>query len=82
MNIGGHMFKGILYDQGPENNQINLSSGGDGENDGQGLDLVIGASNCSGRVNNQSTPFVESSLYPIPINSFNNGTQFFPSSRT
>ncbi|KAL4029870.1 hypothetical protein IC575_008098 [Cucumis melo] len=82
VNIGGHMFKGILYDQGPENNQINLSSGGDGENDGQELDLVIGASNCSGRVNNQSTPFVESSLYPIPINSFNNGTQFFPSSRT
>uniref|UniRef100_A0A0A0LDI9 Uncharacterized protein n=1 Tax=Cucumis sativus TaxID=3659 RepID=A0A0A0LDI9_CUCSA len=81
VNIGGHMFKGILYDQGPEYSQ-NLSTGGDGEDGGEGLDLVIGASNGSGRVNNQSTPFVESSLYPIPINSFNNGMQFFPSSRT
>lgn len=86
VNIGGHMFKGILYDQGPEISQ-NLSTGGDNsychgdDDDGQGLDLVIGASNGGGRVN-QSASFVESSLYPIQINTFSTGTQFFPSSRS
>ncbi|XP_038899824.1 protein EXPRESSION OF TERPENOIDS 1-like [Benincasa hispida] len=81
VNIGGHMFKGILYDQGPESSQ-NLSNGGDREDSGEGLDLVIGASSNGGGRVNQSAPFVESSLYPIQINTFNNGTQFFTSSRT
>ncbi|XP_022940027.1 protein SHI RELATED SEQUENCE 1-like isoform X1 [Cucurbita moschata] len=86
VNIGGHMFKGILYDHGPESSQ-NLSTGGEssyshgGDDDGQGLDLVIGASNSFGRVN-PSASFVESSLYPIPINTFTPGMQNFPSSRT
>ena len=93
MNVGGHMFKGILYDHGPESSQnMSIDIGGEssychrGEDDSQLLDLVIGASNGSGRVSQSSSsaPFVESSLYPIPINhTYNNaGTQFFPSTRT
>ncbi|CAK9309339.1 unnamed protein product [Citrullus colocynthis] len=88
VNIGGHMFKGILYDHGPGSSQ-NTSVGGEssychsGEDGGQALDLVIGASNGGGRVNQSSSAaFVESSLYPIPINTFSTGTQFFPSTRT
>ncbi|KAL0559921.1 hypothetical protein IC582_000304 [Cucumis melo] len=94
VNIGGHMFKGILYDHGPETSQnMSIDIGGEsssychgGEDDSQPLDLVIGASNGSGRVSQSSSsaPFVESSLYPIPINNtYNNntGTQFFPSTR-
>ncbi|KAG6571704.1 Protein EXPRESSION OF TERPENOIDS 1, partial [Cucurbita argyrosperma subsp. sororia] len=86
VNIGGRMFKGILYDQGPESTP-NLSTGGEssycygGEDDNQALELVIGASNGGWR-SNKPTPFMESSLYPIPINTFNTGTQNFPSSRT
>ncbi|XP_023511742.1 protein SHI RELATED SEQUENCE 1-like [Cucurbita pepo subsp. pepo] len=86
VNIGGRMFKGILYDQGPESTP-NLSTGGEssycygGEDDSQALELVIGASNGEWR-SNKSTPFMESSLYPISINTFNSGTQNFPSSRT
>ncbi|CAH2076494.1 unnamed protein product [Thlaspi arvense] len=28
VNIGGHLFKGILYDQGPESNYMSGNSGG------------------------------------------------------
>ncbi|XP_038886896.1 protein EXPRESSION OF TERPENOIDS 1-like [Benincasa hispida] len=88
INVGGHMFKGILYDHGLETSQ-NTSTGGessychDGEDDGQALDLLIGASNDGGRVSQSSSAplSMESSLYPISINTFNTGTQFFPSTR-
>ncbi|PQM37430.1 protein SHORT INTERNODES-like [Prunus yedoensis var. nudiflora] len=51
VNIGGHLFKGILYDQGPETYNMNMaaaaaaaetSSGGGGVNI-QPLNLIAGA---------------------------------------
>nr|POE75850.1 protein short internodes [Quercus suber] len=51
VNIGGHVFKGILYDQGPETNYSSMggesSSGGGGVGGGGGgvqpLNLIAGA---------------------------------------
>ena len=49
VNIGGHVFKGILYDQGPETNYIppaETSSGGGGGGSSSGvqpLNFITGA---------------------------------------
>lgn len=68
VNIAGHVFKGLLYDQGPENQYISgeSSSGGGGF---QQPNLIAQTST--------STPSARSS-YPSPFSAFMPGTQFFP----
>ncbi|GAU15249.1 hypothetical protein TSUD_03160 [Trifolium subterraneum] len=84
VNIGGRVFKGILYDQGLEGNytSANASGGGVGEGssggggEGNFQNLITTATT------NVSNPFEYSSLYPAPLNAFMAGTQFFPPPRS
>ncbi|KAL3818799.1 hypothetical protein ACJIZ3_004704 [Penstemon smallii] len=93
VNIRGHVFKGILYDQGTESQYMaaagETSSGGGSVNAGGGgggggiqqLNLITGTSTSTAAV--AVSPFVDTSnLYPAPINSFMAGTQFFPPPRS
>ncbi|KAI9164718.1 hypothetical protein LWI28_000771 [Acer negundo] len=89
VSIGGHVFKGILYDQGPENS-YNMSCG---ESSSVGVvqqqplittttPTATTASFGSGGAAVASTAFIDPScLYPAPLNTFFAGTQFFPSPR-
>ncbi|WVZ10678.1 hypothetical protein V8G54_015208 [Vigna mungo] len=79
VNIGGHVFKGILYDYGPEGNSNFLGGAGESSSTGVGgLNLTTGAV--------VSEPLLDpsSSLYPAPLNTFmpGSGTQFFPHPRS
>ncbi|CAK7334415.1 unnamed protein product [Dovyalis caffra] len=95
VNIGGHVFKGILYDHGPDSNYMapgETSSGGGGGV--QPLNLItagtattsatISAAGGGGvTVASTTAAFLDpSSLYPAPLNTFMAGTQFFPNSRS
>ncbi|KAL0391485.1 UNVERIFIED_CONTAM: protein SHORT INTERNODES [Sesamum latifolium] len=95
VNIGGHVFKGILYDQGTQSQYMaaETSSGGGSVSAGavQQLNLVMGTSatatsapntSAAGGGGSSASPFLDSSLYPAPINSFIAGTQFFPPPRS
>ncbi|KAM7251383.1 hypothetical protein ACFE04_023266 [Oxalis oulophora] len=90
VNIGGHLFKGILYDQGPDiNNNYQITSGGGGESSSGGaplapLDLIAaGPSVTSTTAGGYIDP---STIYPTPISSYmaahHHGTQFFPNPRS
>ncbi|KAL2333754.1 hypothetical protein Fmac_014967 [Flemingia macrophylla] len=89
VNIGGHVFKGILYDYGPENSNNNNSGNNNymtGETSAGG---VGGAQplnfNASGGIAPSSAALVDpSSLYSAPLNTFMSasGTQFFPHTRS
>ncbi|RDX76509.1 Protein SHI RELATED SEQUENCE 1, partial [Mucuna pruriens] len=78
VNIGGHLFKGILYDYGPEGNSGYMGGGESSSTGVGGLNLTTGAV--------ASAPLVDpsSSLYPAPLNTFmpGSGTQFFPHPRS
>ncbi|KAA8536059.1 hypothetical protein F0562_028537 [Nyssa sinensis] len=66
VNIGGHVFRGILYDQGPESHFAT------GESSSGGLlqhaNLPTAITTCS------ASP----SSFPSPLNAFMRGTQYFP----
>ena len=82
VNIAGHVFKGILYDYGPEGMNTNymdaVAAAGESSSTGVGaLNLTTGAI--------VSEPIVDpSSLYTAPLNTFipGSGTQFFPHPRS
>lgn len=85
VNISGHVFKGILYDQGTESQYMaaagETSSGG-GTSIGLGFQQLnlITATGTSATADDgaSASPF----LYPAPVNSFMAaGTQFFPPPR-
>ncbi|KAG8377863.1 hypothetical protein BUALT_Bualt08G0077700 [Buddleja alternifolia] len=80
VNIGGHVFKGILYDQGPHQSRY-----GPGECSGsqqQPLDLIAAAAASAATTSNQNMAMIDpSSIYPAPLNAFMAGTQFFPPPR-
>lgn len=88
VSIGGHVFKGILYDNGPGSiggggyNAGESSSGGGGA---QQLNLIT-AGTVTVATASSSTPNVvytdPGALYPTPINTFMAGTQFFPNPRS
>ncbi|XP_061350694.1 protein EXPRESSION OF TERPENOIDS 1-like [Gastrolobium bilobum] len=76
VNIGGHVFKGILYDQGAEAPYISTGTnaeGSSGEGEAQQLSLITAATT-------SGNPF-DPTLYSAPLNAFMAGTQFFPPPR-
>ncbi|XVF73848.1 hypothetical protein PTKIN_Ptkin13bG0014300 [Pterospermum kingtungense] len=88
VNIAGHVFKGILYDHGPESRYT--STGGETS---QPLDLITAATTTTTTTaavttttaatsSNQGMSMLDPSLYPVPLNAFIAGTQFFPPSRS
>ncbi|CAN4093929.1 unnamed protein product [Withania somnifera] len=85
VNIGGHLFKGILYDQGPESR---YSGAGGGESSSgsaaaqQPLNFITGANTTTTKGHSQPVvTMFDSSVYPTPITAFLAGTQFFPPPR-
>ncbi|KAJ8540951.1 hypothetical protein K7X08_001767 [Anisodus acutangulus] len=89
VNIGGHLFKGILYDQGPEGRYSGVggeSSSGSGAAQ-QPLSFITGATistTAAAATSHHHQPAVtmcDHSVYPTPITAFLAGTQFFPPPR-
>ncbi|XP_058725343.1 protein EXPRESSION OF TERPENOIDS 1-like [Vicia villosa] len=83
VNIGGRVFKGILYDQGLEVNYTSANAGGEGSSGGGGGGGEGNQQNLiTTTATNVNNPFEYSSLYPAPLNAFMAGTQFFPPPRS
>ncbi|CAN4122924.1 unnamed protein product [Withania somnifera] len=87
VNIGGHLFKGILYDQGPEGRYSGgESSSGRGATQ-QPLNFIAGATTSTTVAatttdhNQPAVTMFDSAVYPTPITAFLAGTQFFPPPR-
>ncbi|KAF3446387.1 hypothetical protein FNV43_RR11566 [Rhamnella rubrinervis] len=90
VNIGGHVFKGILYDKGPDGHYTTGGEGSSGRGDDGGahhqqLNLITAAttSNTAATAtgNPSNSSLLDPSLYPAPLNAFMAGTQFFPPPR-
>uniref|UniRef100_A0A3Q7G7S0 Uncharacterized protein n=1 Tax=Solanum lycopersicum TaxID=4081 RepID=A0A3Q7G7S0_SOLLC len=93
VNIGGHLFKGILYDQGVEGRYSGGVGGGGESSSGSGaaqqaLNFITGATTSTttavATTSHQHQPAVtmyDPSVYPTPITAFLAGTQFFPPPR-
>ncbi|CAI9763759.1 unnamed protein product [Fraxinus pennsylvanica] len=77
VSIGGHVFKGILYDQGAESRYPGDNSPGCGGSQ-QPRDLITAA---AATTSHQGLTMLDPSMYPTPLNSFMAGTQFFPPPR-
>ncbi|XP_030464651.1 protein SHI RELATED SEQUENCE 1-like [Syzygium oleosum] len=98
VNIGGHVFRGILYDHGPDHPAYTNVAAGDSSSGGGGgglvqpLDLITAAATAAAspitnaesvHVPSATAPFFDtSSLYPPPISTYMAGTQFFPHPRS
>ncbi|CAN6916544.1 unnamed protein product [Brassica oleracea] len=98
VSIGGHIFKGVLYDKGPGSsggyNAIATGESSSGGGGGHQLNLITAGSMTvatassstpnAGRIGSSSAAAYNdpSSLYPTPINTFMPGTQFFPNPRS
>lgn len=67
VNIGGHLFKGILYDRGPETTTTRFQSGP--------VDPTAVTAPAATTIN--PTTIMDSSIYPAQLSSFMAGTQFF-----
>ncbi|XP_071694459.1 protein SHORT INTERNODES-like [Rutidosis leptorrhynchoides] len=84
LNIGGHVFKGILYDHGPEGSSSSAGGGGQSQQHNlinSGTAPVATATTTS--MNHPGVNFIDpSSTYPTPFSAFMAGTQFFPPSRS
>ncbi|KAL9681295.1 hypothetical protein QQ045_013077 [Rhodiola kirilowii] len=88
VTIGGHIFKGILYDQGPESHYGESSSGGI-SGAYQQLNLITSGPTTTTAAAVATTSAIATQAlfdgsinYPTPINEFMAGTQFFPLSRS
>lgn len=79
VNIGGHLFKGILYDQGPEGQQYmggDTSSGGSAGGIPQ-LNLTTTTTTSPGN-STAAANYIGHSLYPsLGGNDYMSSTQFF-----
>lgn len=88
VNIGGHVFKGILYDQGPDsNNDYIVGESSTAVAGAQPLNLIgsaIATATTTAIVSSAGALVDPSSLYPVPLNTFmaGSGTQFFPHTRS
>lgn len=91
VNIGGHVFKGLLYDQGLESSSSNRygvvgESSSSGPAVQQPMNLITsGTTTGSGAPTTNNPPgvtWIDPSVYPTPLNAFMAGTQFFPPPRS
>ncbi|KAK9080337.1 hypothetical protein SSX86_000095 [Deinandra increscens subsp. villosa] len=89
VSIGGHVFKGILYDHGPEGRYHQSgegSSSGGGVPQLQQLNLITsgttGAATETAGMNPPVSFMDPSSTYATPFSAFMAGTQFFPPPRS
>ncbi|KVH92350.1 protein SHI RELATED SEQUENCE 1-like [Cynara cardunculus var. scolymus] len=74
VNIGGHMFKGILYDQGPEGQYM----GGDTSSGGSAGIPQLNLTTASPGNSTAAATFIGHSLYPsLGGNDYMTSTQFF-----
>ncbi|XP_009788493.1 protein EXPRESSION OF TERPENOIDS 1-like isoform X1 [Nicotiana sylvestris] len=94
VNIGGHVFKGILCDQGPESEYNNnmaaagdTSSGGGSGSAGvqhhhnSAATAIIASGGAAAAA--EASNFLDPSLFPAPLSTFMSaGTQFFPPPRS
>ena len=83
VNIGGHIFKGILYDQGPHqdpHHQLNLLAPAAtttiAEETAAKTAVTVAGNNNTGLIVDPS------SLYPVQLNSYISGTPFFTPPRS
>ncbi|XP_042500894.1 protein SHI RELATED SEQUENCE 1-like [Macadamia integrifolia] len=84
VNIAGHVFKGVLYDQGPDVHYGpgESSSGGGGGGGAPPRNLITAAATTTAATTRSAAAMLDpSSLYPTPLNAFMAGTQFFPPPR-
>lgn len=80
VQIGDHVFKGLLYDQGTEN----PFDSGDNSTGGaqQPLNLITAPVSTTTTTNLAGVTWLESSTtYPTPLNAFMAATQSFPPPR-
>ncbi|OIV92702.1 hypothetical protein TanjilG_18053 [Lupinus angustifolius] len=88
VNIGGHVFKGILYDQGPDHSTSSHTGGGENSSTGVLRDGEVQFSNLIAATTTITTTagaLVDPSfLYPTQVNTFMppSGRQFFPHPRS
>ncbi|KAK1399293.1 protein EXPRESSION OF TERPENOIDS 1-like [Heracleum sosnowskyi] len=89
VNIGGHVFKGLLYDQGPESSSRygvlgDCFSGNPSSTIQQPLNLITSGTSTgvATTTNPPGVTWMDSSTYPTPLNAFMAGTQFFPPPRS
>ncbi|XP_021718141.1 protein SHORT INTERNODES-like isoform X4 [Chenopodium quinoa] len=90
VNIGGHVFKGILYDHGVDHShQVNTPSpnyGAAETSSGANLAASMGVpASISAMPTSSSSPpvgYLDPSYYPLPLNTYlGPGTPFFPNPR-
>lgn len=82
VNIGGHVFKGILYNQGPETNYDMAAAAAVTTTTAGGFATTAATTVSGGASPSSTTPFIDpSSLYPTLNTNFMAGTQFFPNPR-
>ncbi|CAL5188086.1 unnamed protein product [Lathyrus oleraceus] len=79
VNIGGHVFRGILYNYGPDMNNNYISAGNTPPSGGEAAALPL---NLISPVPGELVD--PGSMYPAPLNTFMppSGTQFFPNPRS
>lgn len=81
VNIGGHVFRGILYNYGPDMNNNYITAGNTPPSGGETVALplnLIPGSTVPGELVDPA------SMYPAPLSTFMppSGTQFFPNPRS
>ncbi|KAL1820791.1 hypothetical protein ACET3Z_015660 [Daucus carota] len=88
VNIGGHVFKGLLYDQGAENSSHRYGVVGESSSTvaaiQQPLNLITSGTSTGPTTTNNppGVTWIDPSIYPTPLNAFMAGTQFFPPPRS
>ncbi|KAK4746271.1 hypothetical protein SAY87_012583 [Trapa incisa] len=89
VNIAGHVFKGTLYDHGPDSRRYVTIEGGEGSSRGGGPQqfnlTATGSTEATGSaaVSTAGNPtMIDPAMYPAPLNAFMAGTQFFPPPRS
>jgi LRP1 type putative zinc finger protein len=81
VTIGGHLFKGILYNQGPEGSGMSPSPRQHAESTSSAAAAAItttAAAATTASVATQAALLDPSSFYTAPLSAFMAGTQFFP----
>ncbi|KAI3875514.1 hypothetical protein MKX03_002400 [Papaver bracteatum] len=90
VNIGGHLFQGILYDQGPDSHYVHGESSSAGAGGSGAMyqprnlitDSTTTANTTTVTVAESASLLDSASLFPTPLNAFMAGTHFFPPPRS